>query len=216
MKKHGTNGFQTFKRRTWKRKHQQTYKGTYKYAFPWAFMRKSFFNSKHFKRIKTFSNKNIFFILYRSKFFNIYFYLLLFGINIPQSMTPKSSAVNLLELPTRGTLGQFRSKNDIFCHEFMIFWPFGLCQSIFLTTCAYFWISILIKHSRKFVNCSLGMCPSIFWPSVPRVLLCIMLVPPQVYEFMTKYSRSWQPGWMLAAQNIWGCNRHEYGGLKKN
>ena len=98
-----------------------------------------------------------------------------------------------------------------FYHWFMTLWPFGLCESIFLTTCAYFRIKIRIKHSRKFVNCSIGMFPSIFWPSVPRVLL--YQVPSSI--FMTKYSRSWQPGWMLAAQNIWGCNRPEYGGLKK-
>ena len=95
-------------------------------------------------------------------------------------------------------------------HGFMTFWPFGLCESIFLTTCAYFRIKILIKHSRKFVNCSIGMFPSIFWPSV----LLLYQVPSSI--FMTKYSRSWQPGWMLAAQNIWGCNRPEYGGLKLN
>lgn len=99
----------------------------------------------------------------------------------------------------------------LFYHWFMTLWPFGLCESIFLTTCAYLRIKILIKHSRKFVNCSIGMFPSIFWPSVPRVLL--YQVPSSI--FMTKYSRSWQPGWMLAAQNIWGCNRPEYGGLKK-
>ena len=89
--------------------------------------------------------------------------------------------------------------------------PKTMWKDLFLTTCAYFWISILIKHFRKFVNCRLGMFPSIFRPSVPRVLL---LCSTPSSRFMTKYSRSWQPGWMLAAQNIWGCNRHEYGGLK--
>ena len=136
--KHGTNGFQTFKRRTWKRKHQQTYKGTYKDAFPWAFMRKSFFNSKHFKRIKTFSNKNI---LYRSKIFNVYFYLLLFGTNILQSMTPKSSAVSLLKWPTRCTIGQFQSKNDIFVMSLWYFDPLDYVK-------AYFWPHVLIFGSR--------------------------------------------------------------------
>jgi len=100
----------------------------------------------------------------------------------------------------------------LFNHEFVTLWPFGLRESIFLTKCGYFWIKIVIKHSRKFVNCFIGMFPSIFWP-----FLCLgyfsIKYPSSI--FMTKYSRSWQPGWMLAAQNIWGCNRPEYGGLKK-
>ena len=102
-------------------------------------------------------------------------------IYIPQTMTPKS--VSLQKWPTLGTLGHFRSLIWHFCHDFMAFWPFELCESIFLTICAYFGIQILIKHSRKFVNCLLGMFPSIFWPSVPRVLLCI--------KYPLKYIDSW-------------------------